>query len=252
VLRPLALALVMAVGAAVTVSDDQDGARSQLATEAAVVAPARLTPLPPEPELSGAHAFTDRRLHSAGRPALFDPCRPVTYAVRRDGELPGGDALIEDAVAQVAEATGLTFVRAGDATGPLPGLSALGRRGPDGAFPPVLVAWSTPREKGLLSGPTLAVGGATVWAPAGRTGEERLVSGLVALDAPELAELLAGPDGAARVRGVLLHELAHLVGLDHVEDRAQLMHPETTGRAFAAGDLQGLRTAGTGQCFLDW
>ncbi|MCI2237948.1 hypothetical protein MO973_37820 [Paenibacillus sp. TRM 82003] len=50
-------------------------------------------------------------------------------------------------------------------------------------------------------------------------------------------------------RAVWLHELAHTVGLGHVEDAEQLMNPELTEVAgFAAGDLTGLAALGTGPC----
>ncbi len=44
----------------------------------------------------------------------------------------------------------------------------------------------------------------------------------------------------------LLHELAHAVGLDHVEDPAQIMHPVEAGQPaeYAPGDLAGLRRVG--------
>jgi hypothetical protein len=252
VLRPLALALVLVAGAYFAAADDGATDASGLALEAASVGPVRLAALPPDVTGDGAHGFAAVRRDGTERPVRFDPCRPVRYAVRAEGALPGADALLESAVAEVSRATGLVFVREPDVTGPVPEVEALEDPRPDGTFPPALVAWSSPDERDELAGSTLALGGGTVWAPPGRWGEERLVGGLVTLDAPDLAQLLAGPDGPARVRGVLLHELAHLVGLAHVDDETQLLHPATSGTAFADGDLRGLRAAGEGPCFLDW
>lgn len=46
-----------------------------------------------------------------------------------------------------------------------------------------------------------------------------------------------------------MHELANVVGLDHVDDPTQLMNPEGTNvTEFAAGDLAGLARLGGGQC----
>jgi predicted Zn-dependent protease len=73
------------------------------------------------------------------------------------------------------------------------------------------------------------------------------------LDAEQLAEVLAGRDGEQRLRAVLLHELAHVVGLDHVEDPDALMHPRHLDQeGYGPGDLRGLRELGDGACFDDW
>jgi len=51
------------------------------------------------------------------------------------------------------------------------------------------------------------------------------------------------------VRAVIQHELAHLVGLAHIDRPAELMFPETSQqRDFGPGDLTGLATMGAGTC----
>ncbi|HEX6418878.1 MAG TPA: matrixin family metalloprotease, partial [Acidimicrobiales bacterium] len=78
-------------------------------------------------------------------------------------------------------------------------------------------------------------------------------TGLVVIDGPQMAELLAGPGGREAVRAVLLHELGHLVGLDHVDDPGQLMQPVAQADlvAFGPGDLTGLAHLGRGACHPD-
>jgi predicted Zn-dependent protease len=51
----------------------------------------------------------------------------------------------------------------------------------------------------------------------------------------------------------MLHELGHLVGLDHVDDPGQLMYPVTALAVtdYAAGDLRGLHRLSTGPCAPD-
>ncbi|MET3175355.1 UNVERIFIED_ORG: hypothetical protein ABIB52_003219 [Arthrobacter sp. UYCu721] len=50
------------------------------------------------------------------------------------------------------------------------------------------------------------------------------------LDAPDLADTLARAGGPPLVRAIIMHELAHVLGLDHVNDTTQLMHEENSGQ----------------------
>lgn len=201
----------------------------------------RLAPLPAD--VGGAGGWTALVTDDAGHPATFDPCRPVRWVLRPDGAPFGGDRVVHEAVAQVARATGLRFVFAGvtdeapssDRPQHLPE-----RYGPGPA--PVLVAWSTPQETPSLAGSQVGLGVAS-WAQ-DRT---RLVSGQVVLDASAHTDLDGSvtPLAATTVR----HELAHVVGLAHVDDEASSMHPVVVTRdGFSAGDLRGLRAAGSGPC----
>jgi hypothetical protein len=47
-----------------------------------------------------------------------------------------------------------------------------------------------------------------------------------------------------------MHEVAHLVGLTHVQARTELMYSKNNGQlTFGPGDLEGLRQLGGGPCF---
>ena len=74
------------------------------------------------------------------------------------------------------------------------------------------------------------------------------MTGLVYLDTPDLA-LALEEAGRDQVRAVIEHELAHLVGLAHVDDEAELMLPYA-GEALelGRGDRAGLAQLGAGPC----
>lgn len=82
------------------------------------------------------------------------------------------------------------------------------------------------------------------------SGQRVYTTGIVALDTPQLVELMAGPDGRAQARAIVTHELAHVVGLGHVDDQQELMHAENVGQTtFRPGDREGLAALGAGRCF---
>jgi hypothetical protein len=179
----------------------------------------------------------------------YDPCRPVHYVVRPDGAPADGAALLAEAIARVSDATGLVFVADGPtAEAPTPERPVFQPDVYGDRWAPVLVVWATEAESPDLAGDILGQAGSAVVGL--DDGPRVLVTGQVELDAAQLAELLARPDGREIVRGVLQHELAHLVGLDHVDDPSQLMYPETTPGVtdFSAGDLTGLAVLGRGPC----
>ena len=76
----------------------------------------------------------------------------------------------------------------------------------------------------------------------------RFVSGMAVFDVEELGRL--GGDEA--LRAVMSHELAHVMGLAHVDDSDQLMNPVQYGRQVTSlqeGDLRGLEILGNGECY---
>ena len=78
-------------------------------------------------------------------------------------------------------------------------------------------------------------------------GRRAYVTGQVVFDRADLGQLAPG-FGTGRVRGnLVLHELGHLVGLDHVDDRSQMLHTTVHGATpdgYAAGDRAGLARLG--------
>ncbi|MEX5296289.1 peptidase [Kocuria sp. CPCC 205268] len=201
---------------------------------------------PPAVEDAGGYRFMGSP--DPGQPVVaYDPCRPVRWVVRPDGAPPGGQQLVEEAVAEIAAATGLRFVAEGTTTEAPSAQRApyqperYGRQ-----WAPVLITWSDATEVPDLAGNVVGLGGST---PRRGPGTPFIyVTGQVTLDAPGLTEVLDGPGGADQVRATIVHELAHVVGLAHVDDPAHLMHPGGGATVLSAGDRAGLARLGSGEC----
>ena len=200
----------------------------------------------PAPE-GGTYEFVAEQPNSV-RPVAYDPCRPIHYVMRPDNVPVGGELLLHDAFARVTAVTGLQFIYDGE-TDEQPSRDRESFQ-PDrygDRWAPVLVTWETEQENpDLISDVAGLAGSARMWLP----GQAQVfVTGAVALDAAAFDGILAAPDGGAVARAIVLHELGHLVGLDHVPDATQLMFPETsTVLDYASGDLAGLVQLGKGEC----
>ncbi|TKJ28351.1 matrixin family metalloprotease [Blastococcus sp. CCUG 61487] len=202
-------------------------------------------PLDPPPG-GGPHAFLEFQTW-AEAPVAYDPCRPIHYVVRPDNAPPGGAEVIRSAVERISEVTGLQFVDDG-ATAERP-TDEREPYQPDvygDRWAPVVIAWETVAENPDFDGERVGEAGSQ-WVAIG-LGPHVYVTGTVSLDAEEFGVILRR-GGERLARAIVLHELAHLVGLDHVDDPSQLMHP-TTGDVydFADGDLTGLAALGRGRC----
>ncbi|MEY2478858.1 MAG: hypothetical protein QOG87_4173, partial [Actinomycetota bacterium] len=194
---------------------------------------------------TGRFAFLDT--WGNGKPARWNPCTPIHYAVNTSGAPAGALALVQQAVARLASATGATFVFDGT-TSEVP-TSSWGF-GPSSSFPsgwqPLLIGFPTPGESDLVDGEN-AGAAFPVTLEFTATGELVDVSGAVAVDG-ELAAILPMTFGGASVGSILLHELAHALGLGHVDDRAEIMNPVVgawTPSTWGSGDSEGLRQLGT-------
>lgn len=210
-----------------------------------VAHPRRLLPAVAGPPGRGGYRFI---AVAGGRPVRFDPCRPVRYVLSGRAPFPGGEALLSSAIAEVSRDTGLQFQSLGGTTEtPTARRPAYqpDRYGP--VWAPVLIAWTDSRAVPALAGQVIGVGGGLTASVAG--GQPTLVSGVVYLDAPDLAQLALRPDGARIVRAAMLHELGHLVGLAHVSDPAQVMLPHDDALThYGEGDRRGLAILGAGPC----
>jgi hypothetical protein len=202
----------------------------------------------PLPAATGSYSVIRHQPDEPTVPVAFDPCRPIHYVVNSAGAPPDGAALIRSAIARAQTATGLHFVADGTTTeAPSTDRAAYEPARYPGRWAPVLIAWSNGRAFAPLDGTVDGVGQAVAaeadpntWAYA---------SGQVVLDQNKLAPAQLGDRTVARA--VILHELGHLVGLDHTTDPRQLMYSESQFGVtdYGAGDLRGLAVLGTQACY---
>ncbi|MGB3409576.1 MAG: matrixin family metalloprotease [Microthrixaceae bacterium] len=108
----------------------------------------------------------------------------------------------------------------------------------------------SPTEPGRSDGASTTDTSTTDTSTADTSGTRIYVTGSLVLDRENFAGMLGEFDGYARARATVLHELGHLVGLNHVDDPGQLMAPMLQGSQteFAAGDKEGLAALGKGAC----
>lgn len=193
------------------------------------------------------------QLPTGAQPVVrWDPCLPITYQVNlaalADTRKAAALADTRKAVDIVAAATGLTFTYAGQTTRvPQPDNAS------DQPVDLVIAFTDQQHTRYELGDGVVGVGGAVkrrLMRPtlAGFKYRMAATHGFVVLDTEALASLTKPGFGPGRRRGnVLLHELGHVIGLDHYNEAPSMMNSvlnERTPNGFTSGDLAGLRRLG--------
>ena len=159
-----------------------------------------------------------------GEPVRWNPCAPIHYVVNVEHAPEGSLQDVQEAIDRVSTATGVDFIYDGpteeipqrDRNPYLPDL--YGDR-----WAPVVIAWATQSQTDIpfQKGDEYF---AAVARPLGPPdGTPQFVSGWVVVNAAD-----PNPTGWAYTGSqgpTVLHELGHIMGLDHVTSKAELMEP---------------------------
>jgi hypothetical protein len=195
--------------------------------------------VPTKPPVQGQWRFLEKQ---GTRPVSYDPCHTIHYVVRVGLGPLNGAALVREAVDRVSQATGLRFEFDG-MTDEVPQYAD--RRLPD---QPVWIGWAGESETDLWAREGDVVGVAASAPMVNDNGHQVYVTGFAAFR-PDNS--LPPTFGAGETEGsVILHELGHVVGLDHVDDEREVMFGSVshfTGDGYGPGDLRGLWELGASQ-----
>jgi len=183
--------------------------------------------------------------------ARWNPCRTHTYKVNL-AAIPSATrttvlAETEAALRVLATKTGMSFTYMG-ATTEVPRLGSYAKQSAD-----IVIAFTTPLKTNYLYGTADARGGNTATmrsTPSGTTTTytAAIVKGFVVVDTAKLLRSYKAGFGTGAHRGnLLLHELGHVVGLNHVSNVRLLMNPTLSSyspNGYAVGDAAGLTVVG--------
>lgn len=174
-----------------------------------------------------------------GKAVRWNPCAPIHWRFRSSYAPAGGLNVVKAAVARVASLTGTRWVFDGTTTA-TPASSWLPTSTSN--IRPVLIGWTDGAHSDLLRRQPAAVLGVTRTAYFGMTlngvSVAETKAAVIALDRTNRLPLT----GAVSWRSVVLHELGHAMGLNHVANPRELMYPvlQRTLTDLQYGDRRGL------------
>jgi hypothetical protein len=209
--------------------------------------PTRVRALAPAPAALVSTSSAQYRFSSLldGQPVRWDPCTPIHWSSNTARGPVGGLDVLKASVARIAALTGTTWVYDG-ATAATPSTAYLPKT-PTTANKPVLLGWTDGTSSDLLAGRPAAVLGMTrtVWFGTDDGRGHRVAAtraAVVALDRTDRLPLR----GALSWSATTLHELGHVMGLDHPSDTRQLMSATLPAAAtdLQTGDRTGLARIG--------
>ena len=208
--------------------------------------------------IGGAHDQRGFRVHSvdAGtkQAVRYNPCAPIHYVINPALAPPQGVADVHRAIQLTSEASGLDFVYDGTTDEPDSGVNrpAYQPERYGDRWAPILISWTERLSASSAVHPDgrrpIAAGGSHY--EVNGDGVAVYVTGSAVFDVAAI-DLKEGFGGETWGQ-VMLHELGHVLGLDHVEDASSVMNPVLGLRAasWGTGDRAGLWTQGIGSSCL--
>ena len=182
-----------------------------------------------------------------GKPVRWNPCVPIHYVVNVSEAPPGSSQDVQGAIDRVSTATGITFINDGTTTEiPQRNRSAYQPDRYGDRWAPVVIAWATQAETDIQfhEGDEYFAAVARPLGPP--NGQAQFVSGWVVVNAADPNPPGWGSPGSQGP--TVLHELGHIVGLDHVSSNYELMEPSGGYvTEFGPGDRAGLERLGRDQ-----
>lgn len=201
---------------------------------------------------AGEHAFLEQLRD--GSPYRWNPCQPIQYVVNEANRPVGSTEDIREAIDRVSSATGIRFVDDGTTVITADqqiGASFQSNIPGEPRFLPLLIAFVPEGHFTFLTDSHRAI---AFGMPARGDGElaHEYVSGVVVIDADQ--GLSPGFGSRFSMGPVLMHELAHVMGLGHVGSADELMwssqvphhsaNPNQSQTDWGPGDLEGLALVG--------
>lgn len=175
------------------------------------------------PPATGPHTFLFPM--GNGEYARWNPCRVLDYQLNAGNASPSQLAGLAQAIAALEFATGIDLQQVGTTTGGLDGRVPAGAR--------AVIVLTTPS-----AAPILGFAG-------GLGGGSYLGSGEVTNGFAIVSTDVTHPDVFLNL---MMHELGHMMGLSHVTENGQVMHPIALGlHDYANGDREGLWRVGAAQ-----
>jgi hypothetical protein len=177
-------------------------------------------------------------------PVAWDPCRVIYYVINESNAPANGDLIISDTLKKASKLSGFKFVFQGTTNEIynssrsvyLPSLYG-------NKWAPVLFTWSDKTFKHTEFGQ----GGASRLSKTGL--DSVYLSGAVTIYIKSIENYYKNNDQQV-IKNVMLHEVGHLLGLDHTNNKNEVMYPYSQANIldYSKGDIYGLSLLSKGSC----